>query len=81
MRIYTSPSSLCLLHHLAVSDECLLKLAKENFKDVDEHFLRVSVYGYIYNEMLGLDLDTKNDGCEMYNKAKAQYNTYIFESK
>ena len=61
--------------------ECLLKLAKENFKDVDEHFLRVSVYGYIYNEMLGLDLDTKNDGCEMYNKAKAQYNTYIFESK
>ena len=33
---------------------------------------------YIY---IGLDLDTKNDGCEMYNKAKAQYDTYIFESK
>ena len=27
--------------------ESLLKISKENFKDVDENFLRVSIYDYI----------------------------------
>jgi len=54
----------------------LLKLSKENFKDVDEHFLRVSVYEYIYNDILGYNL--KDQPNENFEKAKSHYNTFEY---
>ena len=30
----------------------LFSLAKREFKDVDEHFIKVAIYGYIYSDFL-----------------------------
>jgi hypothetical protein len=58
--------------------ESLLKTSKENFKDVDEHFLRISIYDYIYSDLLGYNLKTEHN--EDYEKAKAQYKIFSYES-
>ena len=50
----------------------LFKTAKKQFKDVDEHFIRVCIYGYIYTEILGEDFENKEN--EDYIRAMKQYN-------
>ena len=37
----------------------LFKTAKTQFKNVDEHFIKVCIYGYIYTELLGKDFENK----------------------
>ena len=54
----------------------LFALSKKQFKDVDEHFLKVAVYGYIYKELLGLNLDDENN--EDFIRARKQYNITEF---
>ena len=49
----------------------LFTLAKREFKDVDEHFLKVAIYGYIYSDLLGEDLTKEN---EDFLRAQKQYN-------
>ena len=50
----------------------LFKTAKKQFKDVDEHFIRFCIYGYIYTEILGEDFENKEN--EDYIRAMKQYN-------
>ena len=54
-------------------------LAKQQFKDVDDHFLKVCIYGHIYTDILGNDFE-KNEN-EDYIKAKKQYNIKEYESE
>ncbi len=42
---------------------------------MDEHFLRICIYGYIYTDLLGEDFENKHN--EDYIRAKKQY--YIME--
>ena len=49
----------------------LFSLAKREFKDVDEHFLKVAIYGYIYSDLLGEKLDDKE--IEDFKNAQKQY--------
>jgi len=49
----------------------LFTLAKREYKDVDEHFLKVAIYSYIYSDLLGEDLTKEN---EDFIRAKKQYN-------
>jgi hypothetical protein len=49
----------------------LFSLAKREFKDVDEHFLKVAIYGYIYSDLLGEKLDDKDN--EDFKIAQKQY--------
>jgi len=58
--------------------ESLLKTSKENFIDVDERFLRISIYDYIYSDILGYNLKSEHN--EDYERAKAQYSTFSYES-
>ena len=37
----------------------LFKVAKSKFKDVDEHLIKVCIYGYIYTNILGEDFENK----------------------
>ncbi len=55
----------------------LFKIAKNKFKDVDEHFIKVCIYGYIYTDVLGEDFENTEN--EDYTRAKKQYN--ILESE
>ena len=49
----------------------LFTLAKREFKDVDEHLIKVAIYGYTYSDFLGEDLSKEN---EDFIRAKKQYN-------
>jgi len=49
----------------------LFSLAKREFKDVDEHFIKVAIYGYIYSDLLGEKLDDKEN--EDFKNAQKQY--------
>ena len=42
----------------------LFKIAKNQFKDVDEHFIKISIYGYIYTDLLGEDFENKHNRSE-----------------
>jgi hypothetical protein len=57
----------------------LFKIAKKQFKDVDEHFIKVSIYGYIYTEVLGEDFENKEN--DDYLRAKKQYNIMEYENE
>ena len=59
--------------------DSLFTLAKRQFQDVDEHFLKVAIYGYIYADILGENLDNENN--EDYIKAKKQYNITEYENE
>jgi hypothetical protein len=50
----------------------LFKNAKNQFKDVYEPFIRISIYGYIYTDLLGEDFENKDN--DDYIRAKKQYN-------
>lgn len=56
----------------------LLSLAKQKFKDVDEHFIKIAIYGYIYTDILGEDLNNIDN--EDYQKAKEQYDTLLYNN-
>ena len=57
----------------------LFKIAKNQFKDVDEHFLRICIYGYIYTDILGEDFENKHN--EDYIRAKKQYDIMEYENE
>ena len=57
----------------------LFKIAKKQFKDVDEHFIKVSIYGYIYTELLGEDFENKDN--EDYVRAKKQYSIMEYDNE
>jgi hypothetical protein len=57
----------------------LFIIAKHQFKDVDEHFIKVSIYGYIYTELLGEDFKNKDN--EDYVRAKKQYIIMEYENE
>ena len=57
----------------------LYLLAKKQFKDVDDHFLKVAIYGYIYKDLLGENLDDENN--EDYIRAKKQYNITEYDNE
>jgi hypothetical protein len=57
----------------------LFKTAKNQFKDVDEHFIKVCIYGYIYTDLLGEDFENKDN--EDYIRAKKQYNIMEYENE
>ena len=57
----------------------LFKVAKSKFKDVDEHLIKVCIYGYIYTNILGEDFENKEN--EDYIKAKKQYNIMEYENE
>jgi hypothetical protein len=57
----------------------LFKIAKQQFKDVDEHLIKVSIYGYIYTELLGEDFENKDN--EDYLRAKKQYNIMEYDNE
>jgi hypothetical protein len=39
----------------------LFKIAKNQFKHVDQHFIKVSIYCYIYTDLLGEDFENKEN--------------------
>ena len=57
----------------------LYKKAKKQFKDVDDHFIKVCIYGYIYTDLLGEKFE--NDNNEDYIRAKKQYNIMEYENE
>ena len=57
----------------------LFKIAKNQFKDVDEHFIKISIYGYIYTELLGENFENKDN--EDYVRAKKQYNIMEYDNE
>ena len=57
----------------------LFKIAKNQFKDVDEHFIKISIYGYIYTDLLGEDFENKDN--EDYIRAKKQYDIMEYENQ
>jgi hypothetical protein len=56
-----------------------LKKQKNQFKDIDEHFIKVCIYGYIYTDLLGGDFENKDN--EDYLRAKKQYNIMEYENE
>ena len=57
----------------------LFKTAKTQFKNVDEHFIKVCIYGYIYTELLGEDFENKDN--EDYLRARKQYNIMEYDNE
>lgn len=57
----------------------LFKTAKTQFKNVDEHFIKVCIYGYIYTDLLGEDFENKDN--EDYLRAKKQYNIMEYDNE
>ena len=57
----------------------LYKIAKQQFKDVDDHFIKVAIYGYIYCDLLGENIENENN--IDYLKAKKQYNITEYENE
>ena len=57
----------------------LYKKAKKQFKDVDDHFIKICIYGYIYTDLLGENFE--NDNNEDYIRAKKQYNIMEYENE
>ena len=57
----------------------LYKLAKQQFKDVDDHFIKVCIYGYIYTNILGQNFE--NETNEDYIKAQKHYNITEYENE
>ena len=57
----------------------LFKTAKNQFKDVDEHFIKVCIYGYIYTDLLGGDFEHEEN--EDYLRAKKQYSIMEYENE
>jgi hypothetical protein len=42
----------------------LYKLAKQQFKDVGDHFIKICIYGHIYTNILGQNFDNEtNEDC------------------
>ena len=39
----------------------LYKKAKKQFKDVDDHFIKICIYGYIYTDLLGENFENDNN--------------------
>ena len=54
-------------------------MQKNQFKDVDEHFLRICIYGYIYTDLLGEDFENKDN--EDYTRDKKQYDIMEYENE
>ena len=46
---------------------------------MDEHFLRVCIYGYIYTDLLGEDFENTHN--EDYIRAKKQYDIMEYENQ
>ena len=59
--------------------DSLYKLSKQQFKDVDDHFIKVCIYGYIYTNLLGQNFE--NETNEDYIKAQKQYNITEYENE
>ena len=59
--------------------DSLDKLSKQQFKDVDDHFIKVCIYGYIYTNLLGQNFE--NETNEDYIKAQKQYNITEYENE
>ena len=57
----------------------LYKVTKKQFPDVDEHFIKVSIYGYIYKDLLGEDIE--NEDNENYINAQKQYNIKEYDNE
>ena len=57
----------------------LYVLAKKEFKDIDEHFIKVCIYGHIYTNILGEDFENKDN--EDYLRAKKQYNIIEYDNE
>ena len=57
----------------------LFKAAKQQFQDVDEHLIKVCIYGYIYTELLGEDFENKDN--EDYLRARKQYNIMEYDNE
>ncbi len=56
-----------------------LKLQKNQFKDVDEHFIRISIYGYIYTDLFGEDFENKDN--DDYVRSNKQYNIMEYDNE
>ena len=59
--------------------EELYKIAKQQFKDVDDHFIKISIYGYIYSDLLGEKLENENN--EEYMKAQKEYRIKEYDNE
>ena len=57
----------------------LYKIAKQQFKDVDDHFIKISIYGYIYSDLLGEKLENENN--EEYMKAQKEYRIKEYDNE
>ena len=59
--------------------EELYKIAKQQFKDVDDHFIKISIYGYIYSDLLGEKIENENN--EEYIKAQKEYHIKEYDNE
>ena len=57
----------------------LFNTAKNQFENVDEHLIKVCIYGYIYTDLLGEDFENKDN--EDYIRAKKQYDIMEYENE
>ncbi len=63
---------------LILIDE-LYRTAKKQFRDVDDHFIKIAIYGYIYSDLLGEKIE--NEMNEEYIKAQKEYHIKEYDNE